>query len=162
MHKNTYIFPAMLLLLFSVVSLKAQVLGTSTVEQYNYRYIIELYDAGDSRTLSNEVYQFQAKYPNSKLLPYVRFIDANLAMESGNYAKAKSIYAELVKIDLSREVFAEMLLNYASCMAATGDYTQALHLLQRVDSEIADPTYSAEATRIRADVITKWGTALRL
>lgn len=157
MHKNTYIFPAMLLLLFSVVSLKAQVLGTSTVEQYNYRYIIELYDAGDSRTLSNEVYQFQAKYPNSKLLPYVRFIDANLAMESGNYAKAKSIYAELVKIDLSREVFAEMLLNYASCMAATGDYTQALHLLQRVDSEIADPTYSAEATRIRADVYNKMG-----
>ncbi len=137
--------------------LKAQVLGTSTQEYYNYRYIVELYDAGDSRTLSNEVYLFQTKYPNSSYMPYVRFIDANLAMESGNYIKAISMYDELLKLNLSRDVYAEIMINFAYSLSATGEYSQALSMLQRLDSEIGDPAYSAEATKIRADIYHKMG-----
>ncbi len=131
------------------------ILATSTQEQYAYRFIVELYDTGDNESLAKELYQFKALYPNSAYLPYIRFIDANLALEAGDHQKAQQIYSELLTGDTILELRAELLLNYAISLNQSSEYAKAMHLLQRIDSEIADPAYSAEAAIQRADIYYK-------
>jgi tetratricopeptide (TPR) repeat protein len=133
------------------------ILAVSTQEQYAYRYIVELYDTGDNVSLAKETYQFQALYPNSVYLPYVRFIDANLSLEAGDNQKAQRIYTELLTDGSIKELRAELLLNFAISLKQSGDYAKAMNLLQRIDSEVADPTYSAEAAIQRAAIYYKQG-----
>jgi tetratricopeptide (TPR) repeat protein len=134
-----------------------KLLANSTQEQYAYRFIVELYDTGETTSLVKEIYQFQALYPNSSYLPYVKFIDANLAVELGDHRKAQRIYTELLEGNISHDILAELLLNYAISLNQTGDYATSMHLLQRLDSEVGDPIYSAETAIQRADIYYKQG-----
>jgi tetratricopeptide (TPR) repeat protein len=127
-------------------------MANSNTELYAYRYIVELYDTGDSVNLSKELSQFQARYPDSAYIPYVKFMEANLSLEAGDYLKAISQYEALLDKNLRQDVMGELLLNYSLCLSGTGNYSGAMHILQRIDSEIADPDFSAQANLQRADI----------
>lgn len=129
-----------------------QVMASNNTELYAYRYIAELYEAGDSVNLVTELKQFRARYPESAYLPYIRFIEANLALEVGDYATAQKAYELLLTENLQQNVMADVMLNYSLCLLESGDYSAAMHILQRVDSEIADPEFSAQANLQRADI----------
>lgn len=132
-------------------------LAGSNMEQYAYKYIVELYDSGDNATLPREIYQFQALYPNSLFLPYIKYIQANLLLEAGNHSDAQRLYAELLDSKIDQSVLADVLLNFAISLGVTGNYNEALHLLQRIDSEITDKVYHLEAAKQRASIFYQQG-----
>lgn len=156
MRIRLYLVFAMLLLISMLCGIQPgspdSKLAGSNTEVYSYRYIVELYDLGDNLNLAKEILQFKARYPESMYLPYVRYIEANLALESFEPHKAQEIYASLLKENISQDILGELLLNYALSLAQTSDYAGALHLLQRVDSEIADPELNEMANLQRADI----------
>ncbi len=129
----------------------------SNAEVYAYRYIVELYDIGDTRNLANEISQFMARYPDSAYKNYVRYIEANLALENFEPEKAQEIYKSLMKENISQDILGELLLNYALSLAQTSDYAGAMHLLQRIDSEIADSELMELANLQRADIYFNTG-----
>ena len=135
----------------------SQIMATSNVELYAYRYLVELYNVGDNQNLLKEISSFYSRYPDSVYTAYVRFMEGNIYLDNGDIAKAQKIYNELLSSNLKQEVMAELLLNYAQSLGLSGDYSLAMQLLQRVDSEMADPGYSAEADHIRADIYYKQG-----
>ncbi len=132
-------------------------LAGRNAEVYAYKYIVELYDVGDNRNLGKEIEQFKARYPDSRYLPYVRYIEANLALENFEPRAAQAIYGSLLQENINQDILGELLLNYALSLAQTSDYAQAMHLLQRVDSEIADPELSELANLQRADIYFNTG-----
>ena len=135
----------------------SKTMSTSTQEQYAYRYIVELYDSGDDVSILSEIYQFQSLYPSSIYLPYINFLDANLALEAGKLTKAKSIYVKLLKDNISPDILPELLLNYAISLNLSGEYVKAMDILQQLDSEVSNPLYKGEALIQRADIYTKLG-----
>lgn len=127
-------------------------LAVSNSDTYAYRYIVELYDAGDAYNLSKEITLFKATYPESVYLPYIRLIEGNLAMESGNYTKAIEIYELLLNIDLVQNVRNDILLNYAYCLSELKQYDRAFNILQRLDSETVNPVYIELSNNLRGDI----------
>jgi len=150
-----------LLLLSSLIALNTdkggQVMASTNTEVYAYRYLVELYDAGDSVNLLKEVKQFYSRYPDSVYLPYVQYIEANLALETGDNEKAQALYASLLKDNVSQEILGEMMLNYALSLAQTKNYSGAMHLLQRIDSEIANSYLSNLGNMQKADIYYQMG-----
>ncbi len=160
--KSKLIVTAMLLWIFSsLVALTtdkgSQIMASSNTEVYAYRYLVELYDSGDTVNLNNEVKQFYARFPESTYLPYVQYIEANLALESGENEKAQTIYAALLKENFSQEILGELMLNFALSLAQTKNYSGAMHLLQRIDSEIGNPELSNLANLQKADIFYQMG-----
>jgi tetratricopeptide (TPR) repeat protein len=138
-------------------STNIQPLATSNAELYTYRYIVELYDTGDSENLIKEIPQFYTQYPSSSYLPYVEFIEANLALEAGNNPLANKLYEELMSENLRQDVYGELLLNYSLSLKESKDYVKAMMLLQKVDSEIANQELSGQANIQRADIYNELG-----
>lgn len=135
----------------------SQNMAASNTELYAYRFIVELYELGDPLNLAKEIVAFKSNFPDSRYLPYIRYIEANLALDNGELPKAQEIYESLLKENLSQEILGELLLNYALSKAKTGDPAAALILLQRVDSEIADPELSKLANLQRGDIYFNTG-----
>lgn len=134
-----------------------QMLASSNTELYAYRFIVELYEVGDALNLAKEIVAYKSNFPDSGYLPYVRYIEANLALENNELVKAQDIYESLLKENLSQEILGELFLNYALCKAQTGDTAAALVLLQRLDSEITDPELSKLANLQRGDIYFSTG-----
>ncbi len=135
----------------------SQKIAGSNTEVYTYRYIAELYEIGDTANLAKEIAQFKAQYPNSPYLPYVKYMEANLALENADYPLARSLYESLLKEDISQEIMGELLLNYSLCLSQMEDYALAMHQLQRIDSEISNPDLSKLANLQKADIYYKTG-----
>ncbi|MBP7310165.1 MAG: tetratricopeptide repeat protein [Candidatus Cloacimonetes bacterium] len=150
----------LIIIILSVVfGLKAQgviasgsIRGASNQETYDYRYIAELYAAGESANLADEIKYFIAQYPESVFLPYLRYIEANLAMEQGLYPEAIAMYSELLDKPLSQDVMGVLILNYAFCLFQTREEAKALNQLQRIDNEFTEPSVVAEANKLRARI----------
>ncbi len=132
-------------------------MAASNSETYAYRYIVELYDAGDALNLSKEITLFKSTYPESVYLPYIRFIEGNLAMESGNYSKAIEIYEPLLNLNLVQNVRCDVILNYAYCLSGLKQFDKALNLLQRLESEIVNPVYMELSNNLRGDIYFQLG-----
>lgn len=137
-------------ILIAAQSIPRDTLAGSNMEKYAYQYIVGLYDSGDNTALQRELYQFKALYPNSLYLPYVSYIEGNLFLEAGNHVEAQRIYSELLDSKIDQRILAEVLLNYSISLGATGNFTEAIHCLQRIDSEITDSFYIQEAVKQRA------------
>ena len=127
-------------------------MAASNSELYAYRYITELYREGDSLNLSKEITQFKASYPESAYLPYIRFIEGNLAMEAKAYESAISIYKSLLDTHINQNIHCEIILNYAYCLSRLKQFDPALKLLQRLENETGNPIYLESANSLRGDI----------
>lgn len=121
-------------------------------ETYDYRYISELYDSGESANLADEIKYFIAQYPDSDFLPYLHYIEANLAMEQGLYPEAIAKYEDLLDEPFSQKVMSTLILNYAFCLSQIREEAKALSCLQRIDNEFPEPSIVAEANKLRARI----------
>ncbi|HQO47157.1 MAG TPA: tetratricopeptide repeat protein, partial [Candidatus Cloacimonas sp.] len=132
-------------------------MAVTNSENYAYRYIVELYNAGDSLNLNREITNFKAIYPESVYLPYIKFIEGNLAMEANAYSQAIDIYKALLEINLNQNVRSEIMLNYAYCLTQLQQYDSALQLLQRLETETGNPVYLEQANSLRGDIYFQLG-----
>ncbi len=131
--------------------------AASNQENYDYRYIAELYAAGESDALAEELRYFYAQYPESEFLPYLRYMEANLKLEKGQLGEAREMYEELLQEPLSQEVMAVMLLNYATCLHAVHENALALQQLQRIDAEFPQPAVVVDANILRGKIHEEMG-----
>ena len=142
---------------FIVPQNNAPMMAVTNSENYAYRYIVELYNAGDSLNLNREITHFKAIYPESVYLPYIKFIEGNLAMEANAYSQAIDIYKALLEINLNQNVRSEIMLNYAYCLTQLQQYDSALQLLQRLETETGNPVYLEQANSLRGDIYFQLG-----
>ena len=98
---------------FIVPQNNAPLMAATNSENYAYRYIVELYNVGDTLNLTKEITQFKATYPESVYLPYIKFIEGNLAMEANAFSQAIDIYNSLLETNLNQNVRSEIILNYS-------------------------------------------------
>ena len=132
-------------------------LGTTNMERYSYKYIVGLYEQGDSSTLLKEIKLFYAKYPSSELLSYVQLIEANVHMEQGQYTQALELYDKLIGKDIDLSLRHELYLNRALTLYALGESDQAMTQVQFLQSETKNPSLLAEANLLRARLYKKAG-----
>ncbi len=142
---------------FIVPQNNAPLMAATNSENYAYRYIVELYNVGDTLNLTKEITQFKATYPESVYLPYIKFIEGNLAMEANAFSQAIDIYNSLLETNLNQNVRSEIILNYAYCLTQLKQYDSALKLLQRLETETGNPTYLELANSLRGDIYFQLG-----
>ena len=142
---------------FIVPQNNTPMMAVTNSENYAYRYIVELYNVGDSLNLNREITNFKALYPESVYLQYIKFIEGNLAMEANAYSQGIDIYKALLEINLNQNVRSEIMLNYAYCLTQLQQYDSALQLLQRLETETGNPVYLEQANSLRGDIYFQLG-----
>ncbi|MEN6444837.1 MAG: tetratricopeptide repeat protein [Candidatus Cloacimonas sp.] len=135
----------------------SSVMAETSSDTYTYKYITELVQEGDSPNLEKEIIMFKVTYPDSPYLPYVKYIEGNLAMERGDYSTAIYIFEPLLKVNLNQTVLADLILNYAYCLSELKMYDASLSLLQQLERKIGNPLYNDLADHLRGDIYFKQG-----
>lgn len=81
---------------------------------------------GKDTEAKNTLDLFARLYKNSRLIPDVMLQNGNIAMESGNYSSAITIYTDLLRNNPSSEIVPEVLLKRAIAFNNIGSYDRAI------------------------------------
>lgn len=126
-------------------------------ERYAYKYIVLLYEKGETGILTSEIDNFQAQFPESEYLGYLRFLSGNLKLQKGDYTAALRIYDTLLFAELDLPVKHRLYLHRAQCLYQLKDYAAAMTQIQVLESASRDPQLLAEANISKARIYSSLG-----
>lgn len=135
-----------LILLLPLTLLKAQ----TPAQNYDYDYIVALYDRQEDDAALVEIDSFLVRYPDSVYKNYVRFMQAEINYFRRGFSVAAEIYSELVQRDIDLQTRADVYLHYATALYYLGEPNRALDILERLNTEISDAGYHRQATKWQA------------
>ena len=149
-------FCLILLVLQGVLFAKAP----SNQERYAYKYIVLLYEKGDTSFLDTEIKDFLSLYPDSNYATYVKYLQANILLQEGNYEQALSIYNELQGAELDVPVKSSMMLNRAICLYQLKDFGPAMQQLMQIEQFTQDQSVLVQAGTYQARIYAQLGQKL--
>lgn len=126
-------------------------------ERYAYQYIVLLYEKGELDLLGPEIANFQAQYPDSEYQSYVRFLAANLKLQTGDAKAALEIYNTLLFSGLDLPVKHQLYLNRGICLYHLKDYAAAMTQFQVLESSTREPQLMADANLYKARIFSDLG-----
>nr|MDK2850614.1 hypothetical protein [Candidatus Cloacimonadota bacterium] len=130
----------------------AQTAVANNLQRYNYQYIIQLYDRGESKVVRSEIQKFLAEFPDSDYTSNLRLIYANLLLEDKDYESALAIYNQILDEDLDMSLRHQAYLYRGISLIGLKNYKEAILQLQILESETMDDFLLAQSNLHRARI----------
>ncbi len=124
----------------------------SAREMYDFQYIVELNESKEDSVLVGEIARFRNLYPKSELGSYITFIEAGVALRSGDPSRSKRLLTRLLDSKENLKIKADVMLAYISASFVIGDYQDSETMIQKLISEAAEPFIIAEAYFVRGQI----------
>ena len=138
------------LLLFSLSLVPSP--AQSVRELYDYQFIAKLYERQDDVMAQRELSRFRNLYPKSEFDQEISYIEASILLRNGDAQGARNIFVNLISQTINPSIKEDVYLGAIISEYQCANYTQAEYLIQRLISEVQNPTIGALAYYYRAQM----------
>ncbi len=127
MHINRVVTILTLMLLLSATLF--------AVESEDLQFIVKLYANGEYRIARLEIDKFLKNYPDSRFIPDVTYLKADIALRNETYDEARKLFQGLYDANSKPAFRAEVILGLAQSCFFLGDYPKARSLFQQFNGQ---------------------------
>ncbi len=105
------------------------------IESEDLQYIVKLYANGEYRIARLEIDKFLKNYPDSRFIPDVTYLKADILLRNEEYAAAQQLFQTLYEANSKPAFRAEVILGLAQSCFFQKEYKTAKDLFQRFNSQ---------------------------